>query len=344
MAGAAPGTAAGARPAPGPVRLLAWRWRAILSPSTSSDLAWTYEALYSGNFTCFNLSPSPWCYQRASWPLFASPHPSPSPSPAPCSPFPSPLGRDAKWLSCRSAVDTREIPVHPDRNVTCESFRKMVARQREPGGAGEPGTRCWTSRGYFKLQPVPAAPLRRSRVGLRAPTPGAAGAGGSCCMAPPGADPRHPHPHRQPPAQAPPSRLSLPDRKAGSRWGAARGARGAPHGRGRKKGRGSSSSPAAGWGKPWGTRSPWYIPSMPKRGRAFPTTSFACILPAAPCYISGGFCRPIVKNQEWFCVKGLRATFPDILWLCFYKYLRLPRVSAPGSSLPELSLPRRKWE
>lgn len=189
MAGAAPGTAAGARPAPGPVRLLAWRWRAILSPSTSSDLAWTYEALYSGNFTCFNLSPSPWCYQRASWPLFASPHPSPSPSPAPCSPFPSPLGRDAKWLSCRSAVDTREIPVHPDRNVTCESFRKMVARQREPGGAGEPGTRCWMSRGFFKPQPVPAAPLRRSRVGLRAPTPGAAGAGGSCCTAPRGRNP-----------------------------------------------------------------------------------------------------------------------------------------------------------
>lgn len=43
-------------------------------------------------------------------------------------------------------------------------------------------------------------------------------------------------------------------------------------------------------------------------------------------------------------MKGLRATFPDIFWVCFYKYLRLPRVSAPGSYLLELSLPRRKWE
>lgn len=44
-----------------------------------------------------------------------------------------------------------------------------------------------------------------------------------------------------------------------------------------------------------------------------------------PTFLRASF-RAIVKNQERFPVEQLRATFPTIFWLCFYKYLRLPRV------------------
>lgn len=162
----------------------------------------------------------------------------PPPSTAPCtpcphagSPFPSPLGRDAKWLSCRSAVDMREIPVHPDRNATCESFRKMVARQRERSHRGVRERRAQGVERLgviLSLSPCPprrfarhawvCAPPRRERRGQGWRTPTTLTRIAS------------------PPPRLPPSRLSLPDRKPGSGRGAARGARGAPHSRGRRKG------------------------------------------------------------------------------------------------------------
>lgn len=111
--------------------------------------------------------------------------------------------------------------MHPDRNVTCESFRKMVARQRE---RSRRRVRECRAQGVERLGVIlslsPCPPRRFARhAWVCAPSRWERrGQGRAAAQPPPGADPQHPHPHRQPPAQLPPSRLSLPSRPEAWQW------------------------------------------------------------------------------------------------------------------------------
>lgn len=90
--------------------------------------------------------------------------------------------------------------------------------------------------------------------------------------------------------------------------------------------------PALPSGEPGG-REDWRGPSALEAlgsscggGAPLPPSPFAwCFQWLFPTFLRASF-RAIVKNQERFPVEQLRATFPTIFWLCFYKYLRLPRV------------------
>lgn len=125
--------------------------------------------------------------------------------------------------------------MHPDRNVTCESRRKMVARQRRErsaggevwvgGGLREPAAAACSlppslpprerrAQGVERLGVILSLSPCPPRVGLRAPTArerrGGRGQGRAAATYPTPPDPGRipppaPYPHRQPPSGLPPN-------------------------------------------------------------------------------------------------------------------------------------------
>lgn len=210
--------------------------------------------------------------------------------------------------------------MHPDRNVTCESRRKMVARQRRERSAGgwgggwlrEPAAAAsslppslsprerW-AQGVERLGVILSFSPCPPRVGLRAPTPrerrGGRGQGRAAATYPTPPDPgRIPPPPLtltvSPRLGSPPTRLPLPlvstaDRRPGSGRGEAIQSGGLHPTAGGGGGGMRVGPPSPVAGQPWGRGGGGGLPALEVPGAScgggapLPPLSLALILPMA---------------------------------------------------------------